>query len=69
MGWMSRLPDSNDPPRSREGESPYLEATELADETTLLINGKARRCKKCRRGTRLHYLDTDGHCPDCRENH
>jgi len=67
MGYLTRGPDSsNDIPRSREGESPWLECTEFDDETSLLLQEAARRCAKCDRATRNHHLDPDELCPDCR---
>ena len=36
----------------------------LADDTCLLINGSARRCKMCQSPTRNEYLEK-GVCPDC----
>jgi len=66
MGYLSNQPTSNDPPPSNEGKSPWLEETELADEICLLLNGDAKRCKKCKRATRIKHLDSEGLCPDCR---
>ncbi|HQK63554.1 MAG TPA: hypothetical protein PLF16_00200 [Candidatus Staskawiczbacteria bacterium] len=65
MGYLSRQPTSNDPPKP-EGKSPWLEETELLDEFALLLNGMAKRCQKCKRATRVRHLDADQHCPDCR---
>lgn len=64
MGYMSRLPNSNDPPCDRGDR--WLDATDLADETSLLIAGKAHRCAGCRRAISDRHL-RDGRCPDCRE--
>ena len=66
MGNLSRQPTSNDPPRPKDGKSPWLEETELVDEVCLLLNGLAKRCVKCKRATRIKHLDSQGRCPDCR---
>lgn len=64
MGYGTRQPTSNDPPR-RSTSSRWLEETELMDETALLLNGYARRCRGCRRATRIRHLDAERLCPDC----
>lgn len=66
MGYLSRQPDSNDPPRPKDGKSPWLEETELLDEFALLLEGAAKRCQKCKRATRVRHLNADQLCPDCR---
>lgn len=66
MGYLSRQPTSNEPPKPNAGTSPWLEANELADEFSLLLNGLAKRCAKCQRATRIKHLDNDHCCPDCR---
>jgi hypothetical protein len=65
VGYLTRTPTSNDPPRAR-GNNPWLEETEMMDEIALLLGGYARRCVTCQRSARLKYLK-DGKCPDCRE--
>ena len=66
MGYLSRKPTSNDPPPKRQGKSPWLEETDIMDETALLLNGYARRCTKCRLAVRTKHLDDHERCPDCR---
>lgn len=66
MGYASRLPNSNDPPRDRIPGNPWIQETEFMDSFALLLNGNARRCQACRRPARVQYL-TEGFCPDCRE--
>lgn len=66
MGYMSRQPTSNDPPRSREDKSPWLDGNELLDEVALLLNGSAKRCVECKQAVHVRYLDSNQHCPDCR---
>lgn len=69
MGFCSRLPNSNDPPRpakSRWGAQPG----ELMDDVALLLSGLATRCAKCRRVTKNGHLVQSGDqklCPDCRD--
>jgi len=66
MGYLSRRPTNNDPPRETQGKSPWLKETELADEFFLLVSGLAERCSSCQRTTRVNYLNKAGLCPDCR---
>lgn len=66
MGYLTRGPSSNDPPRDKSGTSPWLEENELMDEIALLLSGMAKRCTKCRRATRTKHLDQEQCCPDCR---
>lgn len=67
MGHLSRLPTSNDPLPKTDGKSGWLEDNDCADEVCLLLNGLARRCKKCELAVRVKYLDESGLCPDCHE--
>lgn len=62
MGYLSRQPNSNEPPKY--SNNPWIQETELMDETALLISGAAKRCKECNRACRLNTL-TMGYCPDC----
>lgn len=64
MGFASRLPDSNDPPRMTR-KSRWLEETEFLDEFALLLNGLAAHCQRCKQAVRKKHL-RDGQCPDCR---
>ncbi len=66
MGYLSRKPNSNDPPRSREGLSLWLGDNDVLDETALLLSGSAKRCSDCGRATDIRYLDASNLCPDCR---
>jgi Zn finger protein HypA/HybF involved in hydrogenase expression len=63
MGYMSRLPNSNDLPH--EHENRWLSTNEFLDETALLIQGRALRCRACRRATDKKHLDKNQKCPDC----
>ncbi len=67
MGYLSRKPTSNDPPRPREGKSPWLGDNDVMDEVALLLAGEARRCAKCGRATRVKHLNADQFCPDCQQ--
>ena len=50
-------------PKSKYSES-YFGGNELSDDTSLLLNGSAIRCKMCKVPTRVRFLE-DGSCPDC----
>jgi hypothetical protein len=65
MGYMSRKPNSNDPP-SPERAGRWLDTSDVMDEFALMISGNAKRCRGCKRATSLKYL-VDGQCPDCRQ--
>ena len=65
MGHLSRQPNSNDPLPRTDGKSRWLEDNSFADETCLLLNDLARRCKSCKLAVRKKYLNEDGLCPDC----
>ena len=67
MGYLSRLPTSNDPPRSTSGEDPWLGDNELMDRYALVLNGLAKKCVKCGRMTHINNLDIECFCPDCRQ--
>ena len=62
MGYLSRQPNSNDKPKY--SNNPWIQETELMDETALLISGEAERCRECKRACRVKNL-TAGLCPDC----
>lgn len=66
MGYMGRKPTSNDLPNDAYDKSRWLEENEAEDEVSLLLNGLAKRCMKCRRAVRVRHLDPDRCCPDCR---
>ena len=66
MGHLSRQPTSNDPPKPREGKSPWLDDNEYMDEAALLLSGLAKRCVKCKRATNVLNLDSNQCCPDCK---
>ena len=63
MGYLTRKPTSNEPPK--KGKSPYG-GGEIIDDFHLLLNGDGRYCKKCQRVTRNEHLDENDLCPDCR---
>ncbi len=65
MGYLSRQPTSNDPPRLKGGKSPWLGDNELMDEVALLLSDMAKRCAECKRATHVRHLDSSQHCPDC----
>jgi hypothetical protein len=65
MGYLSRQPNSNEPPRRTEGKSQWLEETDISDEFALLLSGDAKRCVVCRLAVRKKHLDAKGQCPDC----
>jgi hypothetical protein len=74
MGYLTKGPTSNDPPRDTRGkrlsvgceDGRWLEEDDLMDEIALLLSGLAERCATCRRGTRTKHLDHARLCPDCR---
>jgi len=66
MGYLSRLPNSNDLPKY--DTNPWIEENDILDATFLLIDGSAKRCQRCRRPIRVRYLDEYCLCPDCQEN-
>jgi hypothetical protein len=66
MGFETRTPTSNDPPRQEA--SPWG-ARELHDDVSLLLSGLGARCAGCSRVTRKVYLqEVSGRnlCPGCR---
>ena len=68
MGFQTRTPTSNDLPRPKiDGPNPWIEENDLADAVGLILIGRAKRCKICKRPIRLKYLDENQHCPDCRK--
>ena len=66
MGYLTRQPTSNEPPRTLTGKSQWLGDTEVMDEIAMLLNGIAERCAKCKRATHTRHLDSNQICPDCR---
>ncbi len=67
MGYLSRLPDSNDQPQPKtECKNPWLDDNDIMDEVALRLNGLAKSCTKCRRATHIRHLDGNQLCPDCR---
>jgi len=62
MGYLSRLPTSNDPPRETWDYGPQ----EPLDDVAALLNGLAHRCKDCKRVTMKKHLTNTGYCPECR---
>jgi hypothetical protein len=61
MGYLSRLPDSNDPPRETWDYGPQ----EPLDDFAALLNGLAKRCSGCKRVAMNRHL-IDGQCPVCK---
>lgn len=68
MGWQTRTPTSNDPPKVEVEEVTWVQEAldDVIDITCLLLWGRAKRCTKCRVPALLKYLK-DGKCPTCRE--
>jgi hypothetical protein len=62
MGSLSRLPNSNDPPRAAWRYGPV----ERLDDFAALVNDIAERCVFCRRVTMNRHL-ANGACPECYE--
>jgi len=67
MGFQTRKPTSNDPPRAKSS-NPWIGENNIVDETCLLLNDLAKRCTICKRVIRIKYLDENQHCPDCRKS-
>lgn len=61
MGFLSRQPNSNDPPRDSWKYGPQ----EPLDDFAAMLNGLAKRCHDCKRVTMKKYLGTMGLCPTC----
>lgn len=61
MGYLSRLPNSNDPPRETWEYGPQ----EPLDDFAAALNGLAKRCSGCKRVTMNRHL-IDWHCPVCK---
>jgi len=51
-------------PHSRYSES-HFGGNTMTDDTCLLLNDHATRCKMCQAPTRNEYLEESGTCPDC----
>jgi len=66
MGFQTRTPTSNDPPKI-EGPNRWIKENDIADAVCLILNGFAKRCTICKRPIRIEYLDENQHCPDCRK--
>ena len=62
MGFASRLPNSNDPPR--EPANPWTGEDEIMDLFALKLAGKIVTCPGCLRPIHKQFL-SDGVCPDC----
>lgn len=60
MGYMSRLPNSNDPPRKADPDQYSPE-----DPLGALVMQEAKRCEQCGVIT-LNFFLRDGRCPNCR---
>ena len=67
MGYLSRQPSSNNIPKPKKKKNPWLKENEHVDEFCLLLNGLAKRCIVCKRVASVYYLDSEQHCPDCRQ--
>lgn len=65
MGFGSRKPNSNDPPK--EQTNPWGSQNECYDDTAVLLNGDGKRCCVCRRvvlNSHLKVKDGKRYCPD-----
>lgn len=60
MGFASRLPNSNEPPREEWAYGPQ----EPHDDFSALVNALAKRCANCKRVTMNQHLKDDK-CPEC----
>ncbi len=69
MGFLSRLPNSNDPPKN--SSNPWgSKNPEIIDDTAILLNEMGKRCSNsdCKRVVLNAYLKMKGekyYCPDC----
>ena len=66
MGYLSRKPTSNDPPRGRE-ENPWGPQDDVRDDISVLLSGEGMRCTTCRRvvlNEFLRWRDDRSYCPD-----
>ena len=67
MGFLSRLPNSNDPPKD-SSKNPWGSKNPNIDDITVLLNEMGRRCKSCKRVVLNAFLKMRGdthYCPDC----
>ncbi len=61
MGFLSRLPNPNEP----EKDTWHYGPQEPHDDISAMLNGLAKRCKECKRVTMNKHLSIMGHCPEC----
>lgn len=67
MGFLTRKPDSNDPPKDFS-ENPWGPKSDVLDDVAVLLNSMGKRCCRCRRVVMNEHLkEKDGkhYCPDC----
>ena len=65
MGFMTRTPDSNDPPFQEK--NPWGSQNDLLDDTAVLLNNLGRRCCICKRVVLKAHLTCETgryYCPD-----
>jgi len=66
MGFGSRKPNSNDPPKDLS-DNPWMSKDDCLDRVTVLLNGLGSRCSICKRVIMNRHLTCkDGiyYCPD-----
>jgi len=66
MGYLSRKPTSNDPPRNG-AENPWGPQDDIRDDISVLLAGEGRRCAACSRVILNEFLRSRGdklYCPD-----
>lgn len=65
MGYMGRMPGSNDVPR--ENNNPWGPQNDLLDDVAVLLNDLGKRCCTCKRVVmNKHLMVKEGknYCPD-----
>ena len=65
MGHLSRLPNSNDPPKY--SSNPWGSQNPNLDDIAVLLNDMGKRCSVCKRVVlNKHVKEKDGidYCPD-----
>lgn len=66
MGYLSRLPNSNDPPQ-KSSNNPWGSQNPCLDDIAVLLNELGKRCNVCKRVVLNRYLKGKNgvyYCPD-----
>ncbi|MEK7664845.1 MAG: hypothetical protein AAB361_01745 [Patescibacteria group bacterium] len=66
MGFTSRKPDSNDPPK--KPSNPWGNQNPELDDVAILLNNLGKRCCVCKRVALNRYIKPiyeNPYCPDC----